>query len=435
MHRGQPCRVSSWRLSDPSGVDMDHGVCGRCLGPVHARIHPRGVDGISCVEAATNRLRRPRPCRSIERAFARRAARAQGTAMIGANSSSTRLRVLGPPPGADDDRHTSADPADDLVSLEARELRHAAARILGSAALINSAVALQHLEQGDRELDLAPVDIRSLIQRAVFEAGKDDLRPIAVDATDNLPLVHAEAEAILEVLGNFLTNARRFSPEGGDIAITARLAGDMVEIEVEDNGIGIDAETLPKLFRKFYRSDTGVGRLAPGAGLGLAINHRIVEAHGCQVRASSKGLGQGARFQFTLPISQPGAASTDVLIVEDDAGYARLMKAELETEGFSTVRAADAETAELLLAYLRPRAIILDLALPGLQGEDFLARMWARGDALPTVVLTMKNLVPGEISALETKGATAVLPKEAGAPQAAVALIAGALSIIRTGSG
>ena len=381
--------------------------------------------------------------------------------MSRANSSPTRLRVLGPAAGRAPNHPD--DPADDLVSLGARELRHAVASIIGSAelldsgalidervrlysrivlresrrlsALIDSAVALQHLEQGDRELDLAPVDIRSLIQRAVFEAGKDDLRPIAVDATDNLPLVHAEAEAILEVLGNFLTNARRFSPEGGDIAITARLAGDMVEIEVEDNGIGIDAETLPKLFRKFYRSDTGVGRLAPGAGLGLAINHRIVEAHGGQVLASSKGLGQGARFQFTLPISQPGAASTDVLIVEDDAGYARLMKAELETEGFSTVRAADAETAELLLAYLRPRAIILDLALPGLQGEDFLARMWARGDALPTVVLTMKNLVPGEISALETKGATAVLPKEAGAPQAAVALIAGALSIIRTGSG
>ena len=209
----------------------------------------------------------------------------------------------------------------------------------------------------------------------------------------------------------------------------------MIEIVVADNGIGIDAETLPKLFRKFYRGDTGVGRLAPGAGLGLAINHRIVEAHGGQVVASSNGLGQGARFLFTLPISQPGAASTDVLIVEDDAGYARLMKAELETEGFSTVRAADAETAELLLAYLRPRAIILDLALPGLQGEDFLARMWARGSALPTVVLTMKNLVPGEISALETKGVTAVLPKEAGAPQAAVALIAGVLAVIPTASG
>lgn len=381
--------------------------------------------------------------------------------MSRANSSSTRLRVLGPAAGHD--LNSSDDPADDLVSLGARELRHAVASIIGSAelldsgalidervrlysrivlresrrlsALIDSAVALQHLEQGDRELDLAPVDIRSLIRRAVFAAGEDDLRPIAVVAPENLPLVRAEAEAILEVLDNFLTNARRFSPEGGDIAITARQVGDMVEIVVADNGIGIDAETLPKLFRKFYRGDTGVGRLAPGAGLGLAINHRIVEAHGGQVIASSNGLGQGARFLFTLPISQPGAASADVLIVEDDAGYARLMKAELETEGFSTVRAADAETAELLLAYLRPRAIILDLALPGLQGEDFLARMWARGSALPTVVLTMKNLGPGEISALETKGVTAVLPKEAGAPQAAVALIAGVLAVIPTKSG
>jgi CheY-like chemotaxis protein len=381
--------------------------------------------------------------------------------MSRANSSPTRLRVLGPAAGHA--LNTPDDPADDLVSLGARELRHAVATIIGSAelldsgalidervrlysgivlresrrlsALIDSAVALQHLEHGDRELDLAPVDIGSLLRRAVFAAGKDDLRPIAVGAPANLPLVRAEAEAILEVLHNFLTNARRFSPEGGDIAITARQVGDMIEIEVADHGIGIDTETLPKLFRKFYRGDTGVGRVAPGAGLGLAINRRIVEAHGGQIVASSKGLGHGARFQFTLPICQPGAASTDVLIVEDDAGYARLMKAELETEGFSTVRAADAETAEHLLAFLKPRAILLDLALPGLQGEDFLARMWARGSALPTVVLTMKNLVPDEISALETMGVTAVLPKEAGAPQAAVAVIAGVLAVIPKVSG
>ena len=368
--------------------------------------------------------------------------------------------MLGQPPVHGYNRRAADDPAHDLVSLEAQELRHVVTSIVASAellasgtpvdepahlysgmvlrdsrrlnALIESAVALQHLEQGDRELDLAPVDIRSLIQRAVLAAGVDELRPIAVAAPDDLPLVHAEAEAILEVLRNFLSNARRFSPDGGDIAVTARHAADMVEIEVEDDGIGIDADALPKLFRKFYHGDTGVGRSAPGAGLGLAINHRIVEAHGGTIVASSKGLGQGARFLFTLPISRPGAATTDVLIVEDDAGYARLMRAELETEGFSSVRAADAETAEIMLAYLKPRAIILDLALPGVQGEDLLSRIWARGDALPTVVLTMKNLKAGEIAALETKGATAVLPKEAGAPQATVALIAAALAVIPT---
>jgi DNA-binding response OmpR family regulator len=94
------------------------------------------------------------------------------------------------------------------------------------------------------------------------------------------------------------------------------------------------------------------------------------------------------------------------------------------------VRAADAETAERLLVDVKPLAIVLGLALPGLQGEDFLARVWSVGGArLPVVVLTWKSLSAHQIAALEMTGATAVLPKEAGAPQAAVAVIAGALTV------
>ena len=180
-------------------------------------------------------------------------------------------------------------------------------------------------------------------------------------------------------------------------------------------------EALPKLFRKFYRADSGVRRLGPGAGLGLAMNHRIIEAHGGQVKASSKGRGKGARFQFTLPISRQGTGSGYVLIVEDDAAFARLLKAEFASVGLDTLRAADAETAQQMLVDTTPRAIVLDLWLPGLQGEEFLARLPAGfGTRLPVVVLTAKDLGPAEISALETSGAMAVLPKEAGAPQAAL---------------
>jgi CheY-like chemotaxis protein len=348
---------------------------------------------------------------------------------------------------------------DDLVSLPSHELRAPLARILDFAelidsgdltddqrqlyagillregrrltALIDNALALQRLETGRGALDLAPVDVRSLIQRAVLTAGEDEQRPIRVHVPEQLPLVSADAEAILEVLANFLSNARRFSPDGGAIMITARPVGEMVEISIRDHGVGIEAEALPKIFRKFYRAQSGVRTLGgPGAGLGLAMNHRIIEAHGGQVEASSKGRGKGARFQFTLPISRPGATRADVLIVEDDAGFASLMQAELAAQGLSTVRAADAETAEHMLADTTPRAIILGLALPGMQGEDFLARMRAGGGTrLPVVVLTVKNLAPGEISALETAGAMAVLPKEAGGPQAAVALIAEALAL------
>jgi len=371
-----------------------------------------------------------------------------------------RLKVhpIPTPPPTRDRRATDAESPDDLVSLRGHELRKSVASIVGCAELIDSGVLaddqlhlytgillresrrlsslitsadqLRHLEHGDRDLDLAPVDLRALIQRAVLIAGTDDLRPIEAVLPDQLPLVWGEPEALLAVLANFLSNARRFSPDGGSVEIAALQHGDQVEVAIEDHGVGIDAEALPKLFRKFYRADNGVGRLAPGGGLGLAINRSLIEAHGGQVEASSLGAGKGSRFQFSLPISQPSAASAEILIVEDDAGFARLIKAEFAANGLSSVRASDAETAQQMLEHMTPRAIILDLMLPGLQGEDFLARIWADGRKhIPVVVLTMKNLLPEQISALETTGATAVLPKEAGAPQAAVALIARALSL------
>lgn len=356
------------------------------------------------------------------------------------------------------DRRTEAEPADDLVSLGSHELRNSVSSIVGCAELIDSgdladdalhlyteillrearrlsavvsrAVELHRLEHGHRYLELAPVDLRWLIQRAAVAAGPDELRPIGIDVPSELPLVWAEAEAILDVLANFISNARRFSPNGGSIGITARQLGDMVEVDIRDHGIGIEADALPKLFRKFYTADSGVGRLTRGAGLGLAVNHRIIEAHGGTLVASSRGMGKGARFQFTLPISRPSATSGKILVIEDDAGFAALLRAEFAAAGLSTVRAADAETAERMLLDTMPLAIVLDLALPRLQGEDFLARLWSVGGArLPVVVLTMKNLNAGQISALELLGATAVLPKEAGAPQAAVALIVAAVAL------
>jgi CheY-like chemotaxis protein len=321
----------------------------------------------------------------------------------------------------------SGDLTDDQRRLFAGILLRKAGRL---SALVNSAVALQRLETGHRELDLAPVDLGSLIERTAAAAGEDDERPIEVHLPALLPLVSAEAEAIREVLANFLSNARRFSPDGGAIRISARAIADNVEVSIVDHGIGIEADVLPMVFHKFYRAERGVGRHTPGAGLGLAITHTMVEAHGGRVGATSRGLGKGARFWFTLPISRPEAGAADVLIVEDEAAFASILKAEFAAHGLSTVRAADAETAERLLVDMTPRAIVLDPALPGLQGEDFLARMWAGGaKRVPVVVLTVTNLEPQEISALETQGATAVLPKEAGAPQAAVTLITEALTL------
>ncbi len=352
-------------------------------------------------------------------------------------------------------RNLSPVAQDVLVSLPSRQLRAPLATMVGVAeliasgdmtseqcrayaailvregrrltAMVKSALELQELETGGHSFDRTPADLASLIHRAVRAAGEDSERPISVDLPPTLPLVSADPEAILEVLANFLSNARGFSPAGGTITVAARETSELVEVSITDQGVGVDAMALPRLFGKFYRADP---RMRPGLGLGLAINHRIIEAQGGRIAVQSPGLGKGSRFQFTLQKTPPDQGPADILIVEDDASFAALLKAELTAFGLTTVRASDAESAERILASMTPRAILLDLMLPGMQGEEFLARAAsATGKKVPVVVLTLKDLGPAEISALESAGAIAVLPKGAGAPEAAVTLIVDRLAL------
>jgi two-component system sensor histidine kinase VicK len=347
---------------------------------------------------------------------------------------------------------------DEMVSLVSHELRTPLASLLGFTELlysreltepqrkqylevmlregrrltdlINDVLHLQRLEAGHQDMNVAPADLEALIRRSVVAIGADAKTPIRIRTTPDLPLVKVDTDAVLQVLGNFLTNARKYSPNGGSIIISTHVVGDMVEIEIQDHGLGLPADALPKLFATFYRVENTDRRLIKGTGLGLAINRKIVESHGGRVEVHSDGLGRGSRFVFSLPavVESPNAA--DVLIVEDDIGYARLLQEQFVARGLTAVRAADAETAERLLKDgMKPRAVVTDLVLPGVQGEEFMNRLGAyRDSAVPVVVLTVKNLAPVEISALEKVGATAVLPKEAGASETAVGLITEALA-------
>jgi DNA-binding NtrC family response regulator len=125
-----------------------------------------------------------------------------------------------------------------------------------------------------------------------------------------------------------------------------------------------------------------------------------------------------------------GAADlSDVLIVDDDPAFAGLLEAELLSHGLSSVRAGDAETAEhLLMDGMKPRALVLDLVLPGMQGEELLAKLGAlTGNRFPTIVFTLKNLAPAQIAVLQSARAAAGRQKQAGAIEAALDLILEAL--------
>jgi PAS domain S-box-containing protein len=295
-------------------------------------------------------------------------------------------------------------------------------------ALINDFLDLRRIEGGHLMMRFAPADITALIKRAVdlFSGGGGS--PIEVRLPDDLPLVRADSDSIFRVVANLLSNARKYSPNGGSIVVGATVADGMVQIYIQDEGLGLPGDAMSQLFRKFYRVDTADRRAIKGTGLGLAISKNIVEAHGGKIGARSEGLGKGSVFYFTVPMVREQAQTGDVLVVEDDSGFAHLLEAELAARGLSSIWAADAETAQHLMTKKRARAVVLDLLLPGLSGEAFLERLRAsHGVGIPVVVVTLKDLEPAESLSLQKVGVTAVLRKGPGMAEAAANLIAKSL--------
>jgi PAS domain S-box-containing protein len=294
-------------------------------------------------------------------------------------------------------------------------------------ALVNDFLDLRRLEGGHHALRLAPSDLKALITRAVELFSEPGSTPIVTRMQDDLPLVRVDGDAVFRVVANLLSNARKYSRLDGPIVVGAEVVDGMVEVYVQDEGLGIPAESLTRLFGTFFRVESADRSSIGGTGLGLAICKNIVEGHGGKIGAQSEGLGKGSRFSFTVPIVREQAKAGDVLIVEDDSGFANLVEAELEARGLTSIWAADAETAGHLAAHAR--AVVLDLLLPGLSGEAFLHHLRAtRGAGIPVVVVTLKDLAPAENLALQQTGVTAVLRKGPGTAAAAANLLAMSLA-------
>jgi PAS domain S-box-containing protein len=295
-------------------------------------------------------------------------------------------------------------------------------------ALINDFLDLRRIEGGHLTMRFAPADMSALLGRALDLFSDPAHAPIETSIAEDLPLVRADGDSIFRVMANLLSNARKYSPNGGSIVVGAKVVDGMVEVSIRDEGLGIPPEALSHLFHKFYRVDTADRRAIKGTGLGLAISKNIVEAHGGKIGGSSKGLGKGSTFYFTIPIVRDQSHIGDVLVVEDDSGFARLLEAELTARGLSSVWAADAETAEHLMATNGARAVVLDLLLPGLSGEAFLQRLRKKhGPSVPVVIVTLKDLDAAASLVLQKAGVTAVLRKGPGMAEAAANLVAKSL--------
>jgi len=168
--------------------------------------------------------------------------------------------------------------------------------------LLDEFLDLQRLESGRVELKLAPCNLNDVIDYITssfkgYASGVD----ITVQITSNIPSLHADKSKLEQIMRNFVSNAIKYSPDGGEVKIAASCDERFVTICVSDQGLGIPEESLSKLFGEFYRVEKESHMNIKGTGLGLSITKQLIEAHGGKVWVESE-LGNGSRFYFTIPL-------------------------------------------------------------------------------------------------------------------------------------
>jgi len=212
---------------------------------------------------------------------------------------------------------------------------------------------------------------------------------------------------------NLLTNAVKFTPEGGTIEIALKREGSNISIEVRDSGQGIDRQFLPYVFERFRQADSTYTRRIGGLGLGLAIVRHLVELHGGSVGVFSDGKDRGSVFKITLPVAdskflagtngvaQPPVISQEILrkirgmnilLVEDDKDSREMLEMVLALYGVRVESADSAREAFEKIRKVKPDVLVSDIGLPGEDGYDLIRKVRAlpreSGGQIPAIALT-----------------------------------------------
>ena len=255
--------------------------------------------------------------------------------------------------------------------------------------LVDDLLDVSRVTRGLVTLDLRPVDLNAIARDAVEQAQPIvQARGHALDVRlhGDPMIVQGDATRLIQVTANVLNNAAKYTPEGGNLALTVSLVDGWGEVAVRDDGIGIAPELLPHVFELFSQADRTPDRAQGGLGLGLALVKGLVELHGGNVRAHSDGAGTGSTFTIRLPAAagtvsalqaaheagtQPAAQrSLRVLIVDDNADAADTTATCLEAMGWQVAVEYSAAAALVRAADFRPGVCLLDIGLPEMDGHQ-----------------------------------------------------------------
>lgn len=270
------------------------------------------------------------------------------------------------------------------------------------AQLIGDLLDMSRIVSGHVRLELQRIDPWTVVDAAVEAA-----RPAAfakqielsIHADHRGAAVWADPARLQQVMWNLLSNATKFTPEGGHIDVSLSAQTGRLVAEVTDSGAGIPADFLPFVFERFRQADASTSRRHGGLGLGLAITKQIVELHGGTIAAFSEGEGSGARFAVTLPLAAPSPGSPpeqpatyaparsedlsniDVLVVDDEPDARNMLEHLLSSRGAVVRTAQNAEEATQCLRDRPPDALVIDIAMPVTDGFMLIRRIRALPDS------------------------------------------------------
>ena len=252
--------------------------------------------------------------------------------------------------------------------------------------LIDDLLDLSRISRGKIELRQERIQLSKAIQQAVEtsqpaieQAGHD----LTIEVASGPVYVDADVTRLAQVFSNLLNNAAKYTEQGGRIRLSMRRQGAEAVVSVQDNGMGIPANMLPKVFDIFTQVDRNLERSQGGLGIGLSIVKRLVEMHGGSVEAKSDGHGRGSEFIVRLPVVLSGiqpqgdqvevvrsSSRRRVLVVDDNQDAAVSLAMMLELLGNETKTAHDGLAALNAAAIYQPDLILLDLGMPKMNGYD-----------------------------------------------------------------
>ncbi len=286
--------------------------------------------------------------------------------------------------------------------------------------LVDQLLDVSRVTQGRIELHKQPTAVAGIVEQAV------QMHQALVEARHLQLRIHVPAEPLMvdgdpvrlvQVVGNLLHNAAKYTAEGGSIAVTARQKRDDVLVEVQDTGIGMAAEALPHIFELFVQGDHSLARSQGGLGIGLTVVRSMARLHGGTVQAYSAGIGKGSTFVVTLPAlahaemtdetvqAPPQAQGTEcVLVIDDNVDAAESLAMVLRLSGYEVEIAPDGPSGLTMAARLQPRVLLCDIGLPGMSGYEVAAQLRLRGDPAPLMIALSGYGAAGDIAGALSAG-------------------------------